>query len=188
MDHESVKVVIARRELQTPDIAVLEGGYSIKGALPYVNLGICLAMAGCDYSAVREPDYNRVQLDESEDTMEYIRQACDQVLEGYFHPQPGDFEKKGEYFIRERKIYYDTDGIMERQREELKDCDHCRGLRLIRTSSSHILPCLGVELPIDCCPSCESEGYAAFGNRHDDMLVAQLLDQKNKQFRYRIKE
>ena len=28
-----------------PDIAVLEGGYSIEGALPYVNLGIILAMA-----------------------------------------------------------------------------------------------------------------------------------------------
>ena len=29
-----------------PHIAVLEGGYSIQGALPYVNLGIVLAMAG----------------------------------------------------------------------------------------------------------------------------------------------
>ena len=29
-----------------PDIAVLEGGYSIRGALPYVNMGICLALAG----------------------------------------------------------------------------------------------------------------------------------------------
>ena len=31
-----------------PDIAVLEGGYAIRGALPYVNLGICLALAGLD--------------------------------------------------------------------------------------------------------------------------------------------
>ena len=36
-----------------PDIAVLEGGYSIEGALPYVNLGIILAMAGLDFSNVR---------------------------------------------------------------------------------------------------------------------------------------
>jgi acetoin utilization deacetylase AcuC-like enzyme len=28
------------------DIAVLEGGYSIEGALPYINTGIILAMAG----------------------------------------------------------------------------------------------------------------------------------------------
>ena len=39
------------------DIAVLEGGYSIEGALPYVNVGIIMAMAGMDYSGIREPDY-----------------------------------------------------------------------------------------------------------------------------------
>ena len=38
------------------DIAVLEGGYSIESALPYVNTGIILAMAGMDYSKVVEPD------------------------------------------------------------------------------------------------------------------------------------
>ena len=40
-------------EKLNPDIAVLEGGYSIQGALPYVNLGIILAMAGVDYSHVQ---------------------------------------------------------------------------------------------------------------------------------------
>ncbi|OQY58531.1 MAG: hypothetical protein B6245_11440, partial [Desulfobacteraceae bacterium 4572_88] len=44
--------------LLKPDIAVLEGGYAIEGALPYVNLGIILAMAGIDYSQVREPGYD----------------------------------------------------------------------------------------------------------------------------------
>ena len=38
------------------DVAVLEGGYSIEAALPYVNVGIILAMAGMDYSRVIEPD------------------------------------------------------------------------------------------------------------------------------------
>ena len=38
------------------DIAVLEGGYSVEAALPYVNTGIILAMAGLDYSQVVEPD------------------------------------------------------------------------------------------------------------------------------------
>ncbi|MBR5791457.1 MAG: histone deacetylase, partial [Phascolarctobacterium sp.] len=37
------------------DIAVLEGGYSVESALPYVNTGIILAMAGMDYSKVLEP-------------------------------------------------------------------------------------------------------------------------------------
>ena len=35
-----------------PDIVVLEGGYSIEGGLPYVNVGILLALAGLDYSHV----------------------------------------------------------------------------------------------------------------------------------------
>lgn len=38
------------------DIAVLEGGYSVEAALPYVNTGIILAMAEMDYSNVIEPD------------------------------------------------------------------------------------------------------------------------------------
>jgi len=33
-------------EIIDPDIAVLEGGYSIRGALPYLNLAIALSMAG----------------------------------------------------------------------------------------------------------------------------------------------
>ncbi|HAI85431.1 MAG TPA: histone deacetylase, partial [Firmicutes bacterium] len=41
-------------KMLAPDIVVLEGGYSIEGALPYVNLGILLALAGMDTSAVRE--------------------------------------------------------------------------------------------------------------------------------------
>lgn len=54
--------------LLEPDIAVLEGGYSIEGALPYVNVGIILAMAGLDYSKVVEPDYDPVRLAQSTET------------------------------------------------------------------------------------------------------------------------
>lgn len=172
-------------QLLQPDIAVLEGGYSIKTALPYVNLGICLAMAGMDYGHVREPDYNPDFLRESPEIMDFIKQISEHLVDGYFHPEPGDFRKEGEYFIRNRKIYYDTEGIMEKQHEELRDCEHCRGLRLIETSSSHIMPCLGVELPPDCCPTCESIGYAAFDNKGDAFLFAQMMDQKNKRFCYR---
>lgn len=35
--------------------AVLEGGYGVEGALPYVNLGIIAALAGFDLSGIREP-------------------------------------------------------------------------------------------------------------------------------------
>jgi acetoin utilization deacetylase AcuC-like enzyme len=35
--------------------AVLEGGYSVEGGLPYTNLGVIAAMAGLDLSGIREP-------------------------------------------------------------------------------------------------------------------------------------
>lgn len=37
-------------------VALLEGGYSVEGALPYTNLGIIAAMAGMDISHIREPE------------------------------------------------------------------------------------------------------------------------------------
>ena len=43
-----------------PDLAVLEGGYAIETALPYVNLAILLALAGKDYTSVVEPGYIQV--------------------------------------------------------------------------------------------------------------------------------
>ena len=183
--HFSAQGYARLNDMLKPDIAVLEGGYSIKGALPYVNLGICLAMAGCDYSAVREPDYTPEHIREQADTMDYIKRLCLELPDLYFRPQPMEVKKEGEYFIRDRKIFYDTDGIMEKQREELKDCDQCQGLRLVKTSSSRILTCLGVELPLDCCPKCEREGHDHFRSRNDDFLVAQIIDRRNKQYAYR---
>lgn len=61
-------------EKLNPDIAVLEGGYSIEGALPYVNLGIILVMAGMDYSNVYEPDFHQENLKQSDDITKYIEE------------------------------------------------------------------------------------------------------------------
>lgn len=52
-------------EILNPHISVLEGGYSIEGALPYINLGIILAMAGIDYSHVIEPRRDEINLKQS---------------------------------------------------------------------------------------------------------------------------
>ena len=186
--HFSAQGYARLNELLKPDIAVLEGGYSIKSALPYVNLGICLAMAGCDYSAVREPDYVPGQLKETADTLAYIDELCGQARDAYFHPKMPLVKKEKDFFIRERRIFYDTDNIIEKQREELKDCGKCQGYRLIKTESSSILPCLGVELFADCCPRCEGEARTAFASKHDNYLIAQLMDHKNKEYRYRGKD
>ncbi len=185
--HFSAQGYARLTELLRPDIAVLEGGYSIRTALPYVNLGICLAMAGCDYSAVREPDYVPDQLRDSADTLAYIEDLCDQARDAYFHPQMPLIRKERDFFIRERRIFYDTDNIIEKQREELKDCDNCRGYRLIRSESGNTRSCLGVELFADCCPRCEDEAHAAFADAKSQSSIAQLMDHKNKEYRYRRK-
>lgn len=49
-------VAMAEKHCDGRLVAVLEGGYSVEGALPYTNLGIIAAMAGFDLSAIREPE------------------------------------------------------------------------------------------------------------------------------------
>jgi len=66
-------------EKLNPDIAVLEGGYSLEGALPYINLGIILAMAGLDYSRIQEPDYDPEKLKQPAEITEYIKVLCTKV-------------------------------------------------------------------------------------------------------------
>jgi acetoin utilization deacetylase AcuC-like enzyme len=68
-----------------PDIAVLEGGYSVETALPYVNMGIIMAMAGIDYSNLREPDYSPAQFKESAQNMEYIKKLVETQLNNFRH-------------------------------------------------------------------------------------------------------
>jgi acetoin utilization deacetylase AcuC-like enzyme len=71
-------------EKLSPDICILEGGYAIESALPYVNTGIIQAMAGLDYSHVREPDFvpgkfvsAREIQEEIEGTVSYILKVWD---------------------------------------------------------------------------------------------------------------
>ena len=68
-------------ELLNPDIVVLEGGYAVEGALPYVNLGILLALAGLDYSRVVEPDLARYTLGQNQAVNDSIAYLIDYVGE-----------------------------------------------------------------------------------------------------------
>ena len=65
-------------EKLAPDIAVLEGGYSIETALPYVNLGIIMAMAGLDYSNLYEPDYRQNRFKENRNRMQQLEKIVQQ--------------------------------------------------------------------------------------------------------------
>ncbi len=163
-----------------PDIAVLEGGYSIHGALPYVNTGIILAMAGMDYSYVREPDFDPEKLRQDKRTREYIQQICSSTLQSYFHPpSPGvSRDMEDGYFIRSKDIFYDTDFITERQKEHLLDCDDCSGLLLMETSSTRRKNCLGIEIPRGACQRCRNAGEMYFdkARQNESLTNMQLID------------
>lgn len=142
-------------EAINPDIAVLEGGYSIQGALPYVNLAVILALAGMDYSHVVEPLWKDSLVYTEPKVMDYIRRLGDATLELYENPESlgHGYTKAGKCWARERSVYYDTDGIREEQREELVDCPSCSGLLRIKTRVADTRS-LCLHVPRDACPAC----------------------------------
>jgi acetoin utilization deacetylase AcuC-like enzyme len=147
-----------------PHIAVLEGGYSVEGALPYVNMGIILAMAGLDYSCVREPDYDPLRVAQPRQIKEYISILTEAILESWNgRKSAGERLMKGRSHVeRERVIYYDTDGIRETQSERLKICPHCSGYLRIMSSSDRGMSMEAVHIPPGACAACRKEGRDLF--------------------------
>lgn len=146
-----------------PDIAVLEGGYAVENALPYVNVGIIMAMAGLDTSFVKEPNYDRDYRPQREDITRYIEREVSE-LKSLFLKSP--FKRSGyqpgEIAERKRNIYYDTDGIRERQHEKLRCCKTCAGAISIESTSSRGYHILAVHIPREACGPCRKTGRAWF--------------------------
>lgn len=152
-----------------PDIAVLQGGYSIEGALPYVNVGIILAMAGLDYSHVKEPDYYPGLRNQSDRVTEGIKHTVGQLQAIWNNRKTIDLNEvfgKSKFYERRRGIYYDTDGIQEEQKEQIYRCSECSGYRTIaskavlrtgRKQSSYI-----VLIPHRACSGCQETGLELF--------------------------
>jgi acetoin utilization deacetylase AcuC-like enzyme len=146
------------------DIAVLEGGYAIEGALPYTNAGIILAMAGIDFNNVREPDYNPDSIRQSIEVTRWIEQTGRKVLEGWNQRETVKrrlLDAKTTDF-RQRRIYYDTDNIVETQKETITVCRKCAGALKIDSSSDRGTHLLGVHIPRKACRKCRQEGQAWF--------------------------
>jgi len=144
-----------------PDIAVLEGGYSIEGALPYVNLGIILAMAGLDYSKVQEPAYDLEAIRQSPSTtaiIEKIGRVVLQTWREHRHPKGSD-RKSPEFEERSRGIFYDTDMLNERQMETIRICEDCAGALRIDSSSDRGDRILAVHIPRKACDTCRKVAY-----------------------------
>ena len=146
-----------------PDIAVLEGGYAIENALPYVNVGIIMAMAGMDTSYVKEPNYEKDYRPQSTDVTRQIEQQVEHLKDLFLR---GGLTKKsfeeGEIIERGRDIFYDTDGISERQNERIRCCSRCAGTFAVVSTASTGQHILGVHIPLEACPACRKTGLAWF--------------------------
>jgi hypothetical protein len=143
-----------------PHIAVLEGGYSIEGALPYVNVGIILALAGIDYSWVREPDYDPGEIRQSDEVTSIIANTCEQLLE---LRQQCDIKRKkyleGKEFVqRSKTVFYDTDSIVEEQKESVRVCRECAGVLKIDSYADTENHLLGICVPRKACSTCQKLG------------------------------
>jgi hypothetical protein len=164
---------------------VLEGGYSIEGALPYVNVGIILALAGLDFSHVKEPDYDPEKLRQTPDVTQHIKKVADRVME-YWHQVPELKEKllnQGGLKERERTIYYDTDNILENQREKIRVCTDCSGVWAIESWTDRGRRIYAVHVPRKACSTCENLGYEWYENASLKLFDCVFIqDRKNRRF------
>jgi acetoin utilization deacetylase AcuC-like enzyme len=144
-----------------PDIAVLEGGYAIEGALPYVNLGIVLAMAGVDYSSIKEPNYDPESIRQTPQVTEAIEKVGDIVLSIWHNRQAlrDQLLEEPDPEKRTRTIFYDTDGIRESQSEQIQICPDCAGALRVDSSSDRGAHILAVHIPRKACSRCKEVGY-----------------------------
>jgi hypothetical protein len=152
-----------------PDIAVLEGGYSIESALPYVNMGIIMAMAGIDYSNLREPDYSPDQFKETPHNMELIKKLVAAQLKNFRSRDAviaSNRLSNSQMISHHKSIFYDTDGIHEEQSTKLRNCENCAGYRIIESSAQHPrwglnkVYCLSV--PSYGCHECQAEAHRLY--------------------------
>ncbi|MTI59404.1 MAG: histone deacetylase [Firmicutes bacterium] len=156
--------------LLDPDLAILQGGYSIESALPYVNVGLILAMAGLDYSRLVEPDYIPEKLRQDKEITRDIKQKVAKLQEFWETRDQIDLEqvygKLDKFYARDKNIYYDTDGISEKQKEQLRFCEDCSGYLLIDSSASRSYfnknRIFAVSIPRLVCENCHQEARQEF--------------------------
>lgn len=152
-----------------PDIAVLEGGYSVETALPYINMGLIMAMAGIDYSNLSEPDYKPERFRESPGNLKHIETIVKKQLDLFRQRQEviEKNRKNAEHFdTYYKQIFYDTDYIHEEQQNRLRMCPQCAGFRIIDTSAQHrngqMYRAFCVSIPVNACEQCHEEAVNAY--------------------------
>ncbi|MBI5843531.1 MAG: histone deacetylase [Deltaproteobacteria bacterium] len=141
-----------------PHLAVLEGGYSVEKALPYINVGIIMAMAGLPTATVKEPNYDTEYEAQTPEVDKYVDQTISTVRKQFITSQPPpDINKDGRIIERRRNIFYDTDMIQELQTERIRRCRDCAGALWIESSSSRGYRILAIHVPRWACPACQKQ-------------------------------
>ncbi len=173
-------------EKLAPDIAVLEGGYAIETALPYVNTGIILAMAGLDYSHVREPDYSPGMFVQAKRDRQVLDEIIRTQLENW---KNRDFlveeavSDLGDFYRRKKNIFYDTDMIQESQEESVRMCPDCLGYMTIDSQAQHGhsgAKIFAVSVPIYACEKCQKEAIEEYRDRVQDIKYDYVYLQDKK--------
>src|SRR5690554_197506 len=162
----SAKGYAKLNERLNPNVSVLQGGYSIEGALPYVNLAIILAMAGLYYSNVIETDFKESKITQSNEVTKYIEELTKVILSNWKNKEKLREAKYGnlKYIKEEKRIYYDTSNIMENQTITYKTCKKCSGVTKLESKSNKGDHILGITIPLDSCSECENEGIKLFND------------------------
>jgi hypothetical protein len=157
-------------EMIDPDIAVLEGGYAIQGALPYTNLAIIMSMAGLDWSRVKEPLPASGPPATRPDVLEHVKKMAEAIHKARKTPAPersGSVLRDG-WWLREKRVFYDTHAVTqdserdwphfinERRRESLRECPDCPGLLMVETASEVSPLRTFFRLPRGACPKCRA--------------------------------
>ncbi len=168
-----------------PHIAVLEGGYSIEGALPYVNTGIIMAMAGLDYSHIHEPDYQPDRIRQGPDITRHIGRVVDEALKVWRDgPDIRERNRAGEKFSRrDRNIFYDTDQILETQHETVRICPDCSGFVTIDSETDGGRRIFAIQIPRKACNDCREQGYKLYDST-DPRRYNQIFLQDRTSDRY----
>ena len=161
-------------QMLKPDLCVLEGGYAIESALPYVNTGIIQAMAGLDYSHVLEPDYDPADFSLPRATAKALESIVAQLLKMWNQRDTLVAEARrrhGDVFREHRQVFYDTDMIQEAQDVSVRLCPRCPGWLAITTHAvqeQRRLPSARcVSLPQFACPACRDEARAHFEQQRE---------------------
>jgi acetoin utilization deacetylase AcuC-like enzyme len=151
-----------------PDICVLEGGYSIEGALPYTNLGIILALAGLDTSNVCEPDYDPRDFLQPAEMNRQIGRVCDEALAVFAaRKRPGDMVRQDTQVRDHKRIFYDTTGFSVDETRTYHLCNDCPGYTEVHASGLN-QDIYAFSVPFNCCAKCRDMATHRFHHTEVD--------------------